>query len=87
MDQTGRIADIKWSSWGSATATGTGVAAYFDPATGAVVGSEPESANVVAFNLGTCKGKLMYQAVTWYFPQHGQHFDPNDVNYNICTGN
>jgi hypothetical protein len=86
-DPTGYITDVQWSSWGSTTATGTGVAQYYDPTTQIVADSRPESANVVAFNLGTCKGKLMYQAVTWYFPQHGEHFDPNHVNYNICTGN
>lgn len=80
------ITKINWSSWGSATATGTGVAAYYDPTTQSVADSKLEPANVVAFNLGTCKGKLMYQAVTWFFPQHGQHFNPNKGHYNICTG-
>jgi len=40
---------------------------------------------VVAFDLGTCDGKLMYQAIEWYFPQHGQSFNPNTYQ-DICTG-
>jgi len=40
---------------------------------------------VVAFDLGSCDGKLMYQAVEWYFPQHGQAFDAGQYE-NICTG-
>jgi hypothetical protein len=40
---------------------------------------------VVAFDLGTCDGKLMYQAVEWFFPQHGQSFRPGQYE-NVCTG-
>jgi hypothetical protein len=42
------------------------------------------TATVQAFNLGMCHGKLMYQAVEWYFPSEGGTFDPN--YWNICTG-
>jgi len=50
-----------------------------------VAGGTQESVTIVAFDLGTCDGKLMYQAVEWYFPQHGQTFDPRQYE-NICTG-
>ena len=40
---------------------------------------------MVAFNLGTCDGKLMYQAVEWYFPGEGQSFNASQYE-NICTG-
>ena len=40
---------------------------------------------MVAFHLGRCHGTLMYKAVEWFFPQHGQSFSP--VNYeNVCAG-
>jgi hypothetical protein len=39
----------------------------------------------VAFDLGNCDGKLMYRAVEWYFPQHGEHFNPRQYE-DICTG-
>ena len=40
---------------------------------------------IVAFDLGTCDGKLMYRAVEWYFAQHGQTFDPSQYE-DVCTG-
>ena len=44
-----------------------------------------ELTEVVAFHLGRCHGTLMYKAVEWFFPQHGQTFSP--VSYeNVCAG-
>jgi hypothetical protein len=83
-DPTGLVTDVTWSSWGGAQATGTGTSDYVGPNQSVAQGTE-ESATVVAFNLGTCDGKVMYQAVEWYFPQHGQAFNPNQYE-NICTG-
>jgi hypothetical protein len=40
---------------------------------------------IVAFDLGTCGGTLMYQAVEGYFPQHGQNFNPSQYE-DICAG-
>jgi hypothetical protein len=83
-DPTGLVTDVVWSSWGGAQATGSGTAVYLRPNQTVAQGTE-ESATVVAFDLGTCDGKLMYQAVEWYFPQHGQSFSPNTYE-DICTG-
>jgi hypothetical protein len=83
-DPTGLVTGVVWSSWGGAQATGTGTADYVGPNQTVAQGSE-ESATVVAFDLGTCDGKLMYQAVEWYFPQHGQSFSPGTYE-DICTG-
>jgi hypothetical protein len=83
-DPTGLVTGVVWSSWGGATATATGTSDYVGPNQSVAQGTE-ESATVVAFNLGTCDGKLMYQAVEWYFPQHGQAFNANQYE-NICTG-
>jgi len=49
-----------------------------------VIQGTQQPPTVVAFNLGTGNGKLMYRAVEWYFPQHGGHFNPNTYE-NICT--
>jgi hypothetical protein len=57
---------------------------YVGPSQSVATGTE-EPATVVAFRRGTCHGQLMYQAVEWYFPQHGQRFDPHRYE-NICTG-
>ncbi|HUA27738.1 MAG TPA: hypothetical protein VMC03_02550 [Streptosporangiaceae bacterium] len=83
-DPTGLVTNVVWSSWGGTQATATGTSDYVGPNQSVAQGTE-ESATVVAFNLGTCDGKLMYQAVEWYFPQHGQAFNPNQYE-NICTG-
>ncbi len=83
-DPTGLVTHVVWSSWGGAQATATGTAEYVGPNQSVAQGTE-ESAIVVAFDLGSCGGKYMYQAVEWYFPQHKQAFNPNTYE-NICTG-
>jgi hypothetical protein len=83
-DPTGIVSDITWSSWGGSRAMGTGTSDYVGPSQSVATGKE-EHATVVAFKLGTCHGQLMYQAVEWYFPQHGQKFNPHRYE-NICAG-
>jgi len=83
-DPTGRVQHVVWTSWGEPKAGGTGKSDYVAPNQDVAEGTE-ELATVTAFKLGTCDGRLMYQAVEWYFPQHGQSFDPNRYQ-NICTG-
>jgi hypothetical protein len=83
-DPTGLVSAITWQSWGGATATGTGTSVYVAGNQPVAAGTE-QSATIVAFNLGTCGHRLMYQAVEWYFPQHGQKF--SSAHYeNVCTG-
>ena len=83
-DPTGLVTHVTWSSWGGAQAQATGTSEYVGPNQSVATG-RPETATVVAFDLGNCDGKLMYQAVEWYFPQHGQSFNPRHYE-NICTG-
>jgi hypothetical protein len=83
-DPTGLVSKITWQSWGGATATGTGTSTYVG-ANQPVAAGTPQRATIVAFNLGTCAGKLMYQAVEWYFPQHGQSFSGSHYE-NVCAG-
>lgn len=74
-DSTGIVTGVRWQSWGGAQATGTGTA-YYDPPGKPFADAVAQTATVVAFDLGTCDGVLMYQAVEWYFPQSGGSFDP-----------
>jgi hypothetical protein len=83
-DPTGLVTGVAWTSWGGASATGTGASEYVGPGQSVAAG-RGEAAAVVAFDLGTCDGKLMYRAVEWYFPQHGQSFRPGRYE-DICTG-
>jgi hypothetical protein len=83
-DPTGLVSGITWSSWGGTQAAGTGTG-YFDPPSEPVAASKKEPATIVAFRLGTCDGRLMYEAVEWYFPESGQSFSSSHYE-NVCTG-
>jgi hypothetical protein len=83
-DPTGLVTHVVWTSWGGRRAIATGVSDYVGPGQSVATGTE-EAVTVVAFDRGTCDGKLMYRAVEWYFPQHGQAFDAGQYE-NICTG-
>ena len=83
-DPTGSVGSITWTSWGDAQAVGTGISDYV-AANQSVAEGTQESVRMVAFDLGTCQGKYMYQAVEWFFPQHGAAFDPNSFE-DICIG-
>lgn len=81
-DPTSRISSVTWSSWGGATALGTGKAYYVGPED-AVVNAKLETANVKAWGLGTCKGRTVYTRVSWTFPAHP---GTEVTAYNTCTG-
>lgn len=83
-DPTGLVSKIHWSGWGGPRATGTGLAEYIGPGQSVATGRQAK-ATVVAFHLGRCHGTLMYQAIEWFFPQHGQSFNPASYE-NVCTG-
>jgi hypothetical protein len=84
-DPTGVVTDVTWSSWGGNTATGTGASTYLSANASSMADAIQAKATIVAFDLGTCDGKLMYQAIEWYFPEYGESFDPSTY-INICTG-
>ena len=83
-DPTGLLTHITWTSWGGPDAVGTGQTDYVGPGQPVAAGTQ-ERATVRAFRLGSCHGTLMYRAVEWYFPQHGQAFSSSHYE-NICTG-
>ena len=83
-DPTGLVTQIAWKSWGGPQAIGSGTSEYVGPGQSVATGT-PQPVTVVAFHLGNCHGTLMYRAVEWYFPQHGQAFDPSHYQ-NICAG-
>jgi len=83
-DPASLVTHIAWSSWGGVTAYGTGISAWVPPGQPTVHGVQ-EPVTVVAFNRGTCAGQPSYNAVEWYFPQHGQQFS-SDRYFNACTG-
>lgn len=70
-DPTGVISSVAWSSWGDSSAVGSGIAAYVAPGQ-ADATAVKATAVVVATNLGSCGGQIVYQDILWYFPQFGQ---------------
>jgi hypothetical protein len=83
-DPTGDLTHIDWNSWGGTQAVGTGISLYVSPNEISAAGTE-QQATVVAFDRGTCDGSYAYQAVEWYFPQHGGYFDRGHY-MDACTG-
>jgi hypothetical protein len=84
-DPTGAVNSIKWNSWGGLEATGTGTSVFVGPDQTVSEGTD-EPVTIVAFDRGTCAGVYMYEAVEWYFPQHGETFDPSQYE-SICPTN
>lgn len=89
-DSSGNVSDITWSSWGGAQATGHGTGIYWPSEISPSNPRRPEPVTIVAYDLGTCAGHAAYKAVTWYFPQEGQHLDLSKAAYggdsgDICT--
>lgn len=83
-DPTGLVTHVVWRSWGGARAVATGISDYVGP-NQTVAGGREEPVTVVAFKLGMCDGRTMYQAVEWYFPQHRQVFNQGRFE-DICAG-
>jgi hypothetical protein len=81
-DPTGLVTNIRWQSWGGATATGDGTALY---APGVISEGTHQPARVVAFKLGTCGSVRAYTAIEWFFPTYGETFETHTY-MNACTG-
>ncbi|HTT28498.1 MAG TPA: hypothetical protein VMG37_08820 [Solirubrobacteraceae bacterium] len=84
-DPTGLVKAIHWRSWGGHRATGTGTALWVGPHQFVAQGRFEKGASIVLFQLGRCSGRLAYNAIEWYFPQHGQKFSAGTY-INACTG-
>ena len=83
-DGSGLVNHIEWLTWGGQRAVGLGIGLYAAPGQSNAEGTR-ESAIVVLFHLGACHGRRAYDAVTWFFPQHGEHFNPRQY-INACSG-
>jgi hypothetical protein len=83
-DPSGLVTKVHWTGWGTDRATGTGVgwSTLNAPDT---AGGHYAKATVIAFKLGTCRGKRVYRAISWFFPGEGDSFDPNTY-IDMCDG-
>ncbi len=87
-DPTGLVTDVRWSSWGDAQAHGTGITTYVAPDE-TVAEGEPEPVTIIAFDLTICDGHRAYRHLAYFFPRHGESFNPDtngETQYDICTG-
>ncbi len=73
-DPTGLVRNIEWDTWGGAHAIGKGSGFYVSGRQVTAEGRR-EPMRLVAFHLGCCHGRRAYDAIEWYFPQHGEHFN------------
>lgn len=83
-DPTGLVYGIHWSSWGGAQAIGTGEGLYVGPHEDVAHGQRAVM-TIVAFHLGTCRGRAAYDAIEWYSPAHGGTFS-SGTYIDACTG-
>jgi hypothetical protein len=84
-DPTGLIKNIEWLTWGGPRAVGVGRGFYVAPNQITAEGHSA-AAVIVAFKLGSCRGRRAYNAVQWYFPEYGDHFNPHAAGYRLCKG-
>jgi hypothetical protein len=83
-DPTGLVRYIHWTSWGGRQAIGEGIGTYVGPHQITAEGTQ-QIARIVLFQLGRCRGRRAYDAIEWYYPQHGERFNPRQY-INACTG-
>jgi hypothetical protein len=83
-DGSGPLQHVHWFTWGHSRAIGEGLGLYVRPDQSNAEGTR-EPARVVLFQLGYCRGKRAYEAIEWYFPQHGQRFNSNQY-IEVCRG-
>ena len=84
-DPTGVVGSISWITWGGPRAVGIGASEYVSSSDASVADGGPEAATIVAFSLGSCDGiHPAYKRVAWFFPQHGESFNPSQSE-NACN--
>jgi len=79
---TFEVTKISWEHWGEKRAVGHGTGWYVPPGN-ALLDGHKEAMKLVAFDLGSCHGRRAYRKLSWFFPAHGKHFDPDTAN-EVC---
>ncbi len=83
-NELGLVSHIEWLTWGGARAVGVGRSTWVEPNQSTAEGTL-QAAVIVLFKLGTCHERRAYNAIEWYFPEHGERFNPHQY-INACTG-
>lgn len=75
---------VRWKHWGARQATATADGWYVPPGK-AISGGHVVKERLVAYDLGTCKGKYAYRRMSRYAPSLGQRFHPTSNDRLSCT--
>jgi hypothetical protein len=75
---------VRWKHWGAKQATGTGKG-WLVPPGKPISGGHIVTENLVAYDLGTCKGKRAYRRMARIVPSLGQHFHPSSNDRIFCA--
>jgi hypothetical protein len=81
---TTQVTGLRWKHWGARQATATGTGFWLPPTARSFSQAQPARADMVAFDLGTCKGTRAYLKMEWFFPGHGGRFRSSHAN-TICV--
>lgn len=77
------VRGLHWKHWEAKQAIGMGTGSWLPPGK-PLSAVQPATAEVVAFNLGICKGKRAYLKMKWFFPGHGGSLSTSHAN-RICV--
>jgi len=85
--QTFNLFHVRWTHWGAEQAFGTAKGWYVPPGK-AISAGHVVTERLVAYRLGTCKGKRAYTRMARYVPSLGERFhrDAKNDNSIFCTG-
>jgi hypothetical protein len=64
---TFRVTNIRWRNWGARQAVGFGTGAYV-PKGQPFSAARPRRKELVAYDLGVCRGQLAYRKLDWWYP-------------------
>jgi hypothetical protein len=81
---TFNVRQVRWKHWGRTQATGTG-RGWYVKADQAISEGRVVTEKVVAYDLGTCKGKRAYRRMGRFVPSLGQHFHPSPNDRIFCN--
>ena len=82
-DENFKMWGVHWRHWGDKRAVGFGKGWWLSSGAKSVSQGHLERQEIVAFDLGSCKGKPAYLKMKWFFPGHGQTFNNTSANQ-IC---
>jgi alpha-tubulin suppressor-like RCC1 family protein len=75
-DEEFKLWKLHWRHWGQPRAIAFGKAWWLPRSAKSISQGHLARAEAVAFDLGICQGRLSYLKLEWFFPGHGEHFNP-----------